>query len=187
MDYDEKGDKYCTYYNGGCGGNVSASNVVALVTAFYCHRDGVKSSDKASWKYHCLIIELRCSSNLSLDDSLQYRAPEEYDKRYLNEQIDVYSFGNNIYGLLTGLWVFYEVDDDEVVQERVIKGDRAIVDPRWKKEGFIESKLVELMEKCWRNDVDERIDIFAAVKELREVKNEHQRRKSEISVDERKN
>ena len=118
---------------------------------------------------------------------MQYRAPEEYDKRYLNEQIDVYSFGNNIYGLLTGLWVFYEVDDDEVVQERVIKGDRAIVDPRWKKEGFIESKLVELMEKCWRNDVDERIDIFAAVKELREVKNEHQRRKSEISVDERKN
>jgi len=35
---------------------------------------------------------------------------------WLDEKIDVFSFGNNIYGLLTGLWVFYENDDDEVVQ-----------------------------------------------------------------------
>lgn len=35
---------------------------------------------------------------------------------WLNEKIDVYSFGNLVYELLTGLWVFYENDDDEVVQ-----------------------------------------------------------------------
>lgn len=34
----------------------------------------------------------------------------------LDEKIDIYSFGNNLYGLLTGLWVFYENDDDKVVQ-----------------------------------------------------------------------
>ena len=34
----------------------------------------------------------------------QYRAPEEFAARNLNEKIDVFSFGNNIYAMLTGLW-----------------------------------------------------------------------------------
>lgn len=46
----------------------------------------------------------------------QYRAPEENRDDWLDEKIDIFSFGNNIYGLLTGLWVFYENDDDIVVQ-----------------------------------------------------------------------
>ena len=96
----------------------------------------------------------------------------------MNEQIDVFSFGNNIYGLLTGLWVFYDVDDDGTVQKDVIKGNRAFIDPRWKERSFIESKMVEVMEKCWIGDINERIDIFGAVKELREIKKEHQRRKT---------
>ena len=45
-----------------------------------------------------------------------YRSPEEFDGQDLDEKIDVWSFGNNIYGLLTGLWVFYEDEDDGVVQ-----------------------------------------------------------------------
>ena len=49
---------------------------------------------------------------------IQYRAPEEFDATYLDEKIDVFSFGNNIYGLLTGLWVFYDTDDDGVVHVR---------------------------------------------------------------------
>jgi hypothetical protein len=28
----------------------------------------------------------------------------------------VFSFGNNIYGLLTGLWVFYDIEDDDMKQ-----------------------------------------------------------------------
>lgn len=35
-----------------------------------------------------------------------YRAPEEFAARNLNEQIDTWSFGNNVYALLTGLWNF---------------------------------------------------------------------------------
>lgn len=46
----------------------------------------------------------------------QHRSPEEMRDDWLNEKIDVYSFGNLVYELLTGLWVFYENDDDEVVQ-----------------------------------------------------------------------
>jgi serine/threonine protein kinase len=34
----------------------------------------------------------------------QYRSPEEYAARNLNEKIDIFSFGNNIYAMLTGLW-----------------------------------------------------------------------------------
>ncbi len=107
-----------------------------------------------------------------------YRAPEEFDEDYLNEKIDVFSFGNNIYGLLTGLWVFYDIDDDKVVHKELIAGKRAYIDPRWKERSYIEAKLVELMEKCWIEDVYERIDIFGAVKELREIKKEHEKRKA---------
>jgi len=35
-----------------------------------------------------------------------YRAPEEFAARNLNEQIDTWSFGNNIYAMITGLWNF---------------------------------------------------------------------------------
>jgi serine/threonine protein kinase len=45
-----------------------------------------------------------------------YRSPEEYSANDIDEKIDVWSFGNNIYGLLTGLWVFYENTDDDAVQ-----------------------------------------------------------------------
>jgi len=111
-----------------------------------------------------------------------YRAPEEFDEDYLNEQIDVFSFGNNIYGLLTGLWVFYDVDDDGEVHKKLIDGTRAYIDPRWKERSYIEVKLMELTEKCWIEDVDERIDIFGAVKELRAIKKEHERRKANNNV-----
>ena len=46
----------------------------------------------------------------------QYRSPEEFSGNDLDEQIDVFSFGNNLYALLTGLWVYYENRDDGVAQ-----------------------------------------------------------------------
>lgn len=92
--------------------------------------------------------------------------------------MDIFSFGNNIFTLLTGLWNFYDTDDDETVQEKVIAGERAFVDPRWKQRSFIESELVDLMQKCWIQDVNERIDIFEAVKELRRIKEEHEKMKA---------
>jgi len=107
-----------------------------------------------------------------------YRSPEEYTPTNLNEAIDVFSFGNNIYALLTGLWVFYDTDDDSVVQTTVINGTRAFIDPRWKKRSYIESKLVEVMELCWIQDTTKRIDIFQAVQRLRETTKEHESRKT---------
>lgn len=117
-------------------------------------------------KKYCRYINGGCYGN--------YRAPEEYDSDYLNEAIDVFSFGNNIYSLLTGLWVFYDTDDDPSVQEKVINGTRALIDPRWKKRSFIEAKLVEVMEQCWIHNTDKRMDIFQAVQKLREIKTEYE-------------
>lgn len=98
-----------------------------------------------------------------------YRAPEEFAVINLNEQIDTFSFGNNIYALLTGLWNFYDIDDDATVHEKLIDGELAYIDPRYKRRSYEESKLVELMQKCWAYEPDERISIFDAVQFLRQA------------------
>lgn len=117
-----------------------------------------------------------------------YRAPEEWADRPLNEKIDVYSFGNNLYGLLTGLEPFYDVDDDGIVHERMINGTTAYVDPRYANRSVAERKLVELIERCWIYDVDERISIFDAVEFLRDAviqeKEEQRRRKRRAAKEE---
>merc|ERR1712194_481701 len=95
-----------------------------------------------------------------------YRSPEEFDRRDLDEKIDVFSFGNNIYGLLTGLWVFYENEDDGVIQ-KIINGTLAFIDNQYRHGTFAEQKLVEVMERCWKYKAEERIDIFEVVKLLR--------------------
>ncbi|KAL7544377.1 hypothetical protein ACHAWF_007762, partial [Thalassiosira exigua] len=109
----------------------------------------------------------------------QYRAPEEYDhkNKNLNEQIDTFSFGNNIFTMLTGLWNFYDQDDDGVTQKDLIGGKRAYIDPRYRERSFAEGKLVELMELCWKPDPDERISMFGAVEFLREAVRENEARK----------
>ena len=105
-----------------------------------------------------------------------YRAPEEFDARDLNEQIDVYSMGNNVYGLLTGLWVFYENEDDGVVQDKVIKGKSPFIDERYRTRSYIEGRLVEIMERCLEFKPDKRATIFEVVEFLRETKAEYDRR-----------
>lgn len=98
-----------------------------------------------------------------------YRAPEEFADKPLNEKIDVYSFGNNIYALLTGLWVYYENEDDGVVHEKSIAGELPFVDERYYNRSYAERKLVEIMLRCWVYDPDKRVDIFEVVEFLREA------------------
>jgi len=106
----------------------------------------------------------------------RFRAPEEYAYN-MDEKIDLFSFGNTIYAILTGLWNFYDIDDDEVAVKKIRNGTRPYVDPRWKKRSYVESKMVEVMEQCWIHNSMERIDIFQVVKQLREIKEEDERRR----------
>mmetsp|Transcript_31945 Transcript_31945/g.70203 ORF Transcript_31945/g.70203 Transcript_31945/m.70203 type:complete len:592 (+) Transcript_31945:254-2029(+) len=105
------------------------------------------------------------------------RAPEEWWKRPLNEQIDTFSFGNAVYMLLTGLEPFYTVDDDKVVHEKMKRGATAYIDDRYRTRSFAESKLVDLIELCFKYDPEERITIFEAVNFLRKALEENEKRK----------
>ncbi|CAB9518340.1 receptor-like [Seminavis robusta] len=101
-----------------------------------------------------------------------YRSPEEYSEKELSQQHDVWSFGNNIYALLTGLWIFYDTEDDGVVASKVVNGSVAYIDNRYRTRSFIESKLVETMERCWVYDMDKRADIFEVLDRLKKTKKE---------------
>ena len=102
------------------------------------------------------------------------RAPEEYFDNPLNEKIDVYSYGNGVYGLLTGLWPFYELDDDHVdeVQEKVRKGERPFVDPRYRNRSLEEGILVDIIHGCWAYDPNERPNMMSVATKLRLAKHE---------------
>eukprot|EP00538_Stauroneis_constricta_P012966 CAMPEP_0119572508 /NCGR_PEP_ID=MMETSP1352-20130426/44656_1 /TAXON_ID=265584 /ORGANISM="Stauroneis constricta, Strain CCMP1120" /LENGTH=600 /DNA_ID=CAMNT_0007622193 /DNA_START=27 /DNA_END=1829 /DNA_ORIENTATION=+ len=102
-----------------------------------------------------------------------YRSPEEFADLPLTEGLDMFSFGNNIYALLTGLWVFYENSDDEVVHKKLIEGEIAYIDPRYEQRSYGEKKLVEILRRCWEYNPEKRINIFQAVEMLREAVKEN--------------
>jgi serine/threonine protein kinase len=94
----------------------------------------------------------------------------------LYEGIDTFSFGNNIYTLLTGLWPFYDYQSDRHhvqqshrIQRQLLKGERAYIDPRYLSRSYAENKLVEVMEKTWEFSPNDRISIFQVVKALRKA------------------
>ena len=140
MMWDEYEQKYCGYKEGFGMGNVS----IQICCEF---RAG---SFLLSNPFLCLRL-------------FQWRSPEEYYNEYLNEKVDVFSLGNNIYTLLTGLWVFYDIDNYAAVQELVASGERAYVDPRYKERSLAEAKLVEIIEKCHEYYEIDRLSIFEVV------------------------
>ena len=96
----------------------------------------------------------------------KYRSPEEFAGKDLNEKIDIFSFGNNVYSLMTGLWPFYENEDDLVVQGELIDGKTAFIDNRYRTRSYSEGQMVELIERCWRYRPEDRPDIFEVVRFL---------------------
>jgi hypothetical protein len=108
-----------------------------------------------------------------------YRAPEEYRGDDFDEKIDVYSMGNNIYTLMTGLWPFYEEDRYSPVIKLVKQRVRPYVDPRWRSRSYIEGQFVEIMEKMWRHSPEERPDIFTVVEFLKDVKRHEEAEETE--------
>ncbi len=104
-----------------------------------------------------------------------WRAPEEYDDGYLDEKIDVWSFGNNVYSLLTGLYVFYDVfgeDEYKVIKKKILNGEKTVIDPVYQTRSYIEQSLVEIIEKCWTFDPNERPSIFEIIDDLKKIQNQ---------------
>ncbi|KAG7341148.1 PAS domain containing protein [Nitzschia inconspicua] len=112
-----------------------------------------------------------------------WRSPEEYSEINHNEQIDVFSLGNNFYSMLTGLEPFWEEGDDyDKVQERVRAGDKATIDPRFHNRTLEESKLVEIIDRCFEFDPEKRPSIFEVVKFLRDAMDQVDKAKPPIQA-----
>jgi serine/threonine protein kinase len=123
-------------------------------------------------------VRISPSSDSFVLASLQWRAPEEYFDHPLDEKIDIFSLGNNLYSTLTGLSPFYEsCYHTSEVQEKVKKGEKPYIDPRWRNNSFAEGRIVELIERCFEYKPEDRIDIFEAVRFLRDAVAENERRK----------
>ena len=98
-----------------------------------------------------------------------YRSPEEYKDDWLNQGIDVWSFGNNVYGLITGIWPMYNIEKVKEKQKALMKGEIAYLDPRYKGKNYIQDRLIDIMFRCWKFKAEDRADIFEAVVFLRET------------------
>lgn len=109
-----------------------------------------------------------------------YKAPEEFSGGYCNQEVDTWSFGNNIYGLLTGLYPMYETYSHSEVRERFLNHELPYVDPRYRSRSYIEGRLVEIMEKCWAYEPEDRASIFDVVIFLQETLRKHEAEQREL-------
>ncbi|CAJ1930979.1 unnamed protein product [Cylindrotheca closterium] len=97
-----------------------------------------------------------------------WRAPEEYKNEGLNEKIDVWSLGNNMYTLLTGLDPFPWLHSKEM-QPLVMRGETAYIDPRFWARSKEEGRLAEIIKQCFEYNPDLRPSVFDIVEQLREA------------------
>jgi serine/threonine protein kinase len=96
-----------------------------------------------------------------------WRSPEEYYDDPLDEKVDVFSLGNNMYSVLTGLWVFYDSKTEHQTVERVIGGEKPWIDPRYKDGDIAEAKLAEIIPRCLEYYPQRRPSVFDVVGWLR--------------------
>jgi len=102
-----------------------------------------------------------------------WRAPEEYKDLALTEKIDVWSLGNNMYTLLTGLCPDYEIQRVRIFIAQLLSGKLAYIDPRYRDRSPAEAKLVDLIHQCFQWDPATRPSIFEVVSYLRDAANDN--------------
>jgi hypothetical protein len=69
----------------------------------------------------------------------------------------------------SSVYPFYQEHDNESVKAKLMANQTAFIDPRYRNRSFGESKLVEIIERCWVFDPDKRMDAFQLVQEIRAV------------------
>ena len=115
----------------------------------------------------------------------------------MNEKIDIWSLGNNMYALLTGLNPIYWTNTDGVkvrcspcllpnqyslqsdlvsafssLQKAVKRREISYIDPRYLIRSKEEKALAGLIERCFKYDPDDRPTIFEVVSYLRNAVSE---------------
>jgi len=96
------------------------------------------------------------------------RSPEEYRQDYLDEKIDIYSFGNAIFTLLTGKEPYEDYGNDEI-HDLSVSGKLPEMDPEIRSNSFAEAALASIMDKCYEYIPEKRIDIFKIVSLLKDT------------------
>lgn len=104
-----------------------------------------------------------------------YRSPEEINEELVNEKIDVYSFGNILFTILSGERPYDHFDDDIGYHRQIIDGKPPFNDFTLNPKDFAEEAISQVMIKCFEHCPEERIDIFEIVKLLREAVEENNR------------
>ena len=89
--------------------------------------------------------------------------------QYLDEQIDVYSYGNNLYAILTGLLVYYDYNDDHEMQDLIKHGKTSYIDERYRTRNFGDAFLTRLIEICWFYRPEDRPTIFDVIELLQQA------------------
>ena len=92
----------------------------------------------------------------------------------------MYSLGNNLYSLLTGLWIFYDETDTEKIKKRVQAGEKPYIDPRYRERSLAEAKLADIIDQCHSYYPEDRPSIFKIVKFLRDALNEVRERANRL-------
>lgn len=111
--------QYCTYKNGRGHGNVSDRLFVSfclVLCVCVCMCVYVEATNQTTKIYASPLMNYE---NTYFSHQLKkWRAPEEYMDGPLDEKIDIWSFGCNMYSLLTGLNPFYHYKKDKDMQVR---------------------------------------------------------------------
>ena len=93
-----------------------------------------------------------------------YMAPEMMkDEHQYNELVDVYSYGILLFEIITEKNAYYELDNKYSIPFRVKEGYR----PQYPPNFTINSKMKNLIEKCWSQTVSERPNFDSITKILR--------------------
>jgi serine/threonine protein kinase len=96
----------------------------------------------------------------------------------LDESIDIWSYGNNLYAVLTGLNPFYDLLHTNEVRKAVKDGKTAYIDPRWSNHSYPEKMIAEVIPKCWEYKPEDRMTIFELVTYFRDAMKEYKRLKA---------
>lgn len=72
----------------------------------------------------------------------------------------------NMYYLLTGSIALPEARNTTEFKERIMNGQKPPIDPRYRETSSAERTIVEVIERCWIYNPEERIDTFEVIEIL---------------------